>query len=384
MGRRLGRPDGPPPGTGGARGGRLFVGTWARAGSLDGCGSGVPASGRGGRPQVPGTGGAWEAVPCAAPSSPTLPWPRSRSCSPTATSCPTSPSAAPCARRAAGAQVDPLLPGPTDAHGAVGGRRTTSACSRRGRGSASCGTPSCTPRPPSSTTRWRWWARPTSIPGPSTSTWRSWPTSSTRRRARGGRPAAGTLGAGRGDRPRHPGAAALVRSAAGGHGGAAPLLALESLGTHGPSRPHRQAVRAPGRLPRPELAHPQGGPLRAGGPNGAGKTTLLRILAGEDAADAGDVHRSGGLTVGYLPQEVESIREGTVLRVVLDGAAEIVGVEHRLRHLEGELAALTPGIREALTAAYGDLRHRFEVLGGPRGGESPRHPLRPGRGGGTL
>ncbi|HET9300049.1 MAG TPA: ABC-F family ATP-binding cassette domain-containing protein [Candidatus Polarisedimenticolaceae bacterium] len=111
---------------------------------------------------------------------------------------------------------------------------------------------------------------------------------------------------------------------------------------------------------------PRGARFGLVGPNGAGKTTLLRILAGEDAPDAGDVHRSGGLTVGYLPQEVESIREGTVLRVVLDGAAEIVEVERRLRHLETELAAVTAGDPrgEALTAAYGDLRHRFEVLGG--------------------
>ena len=78
------------------------------------------------------------------------------------------------------------------------------------------------------------------------------------------------------------------------------------------------------------------------------------------------MHRTGGLTIGYLPQEVETIREGTVLRVVLEGAAEIVDVERRLRVLEAELTAARPGDprTEALTATYGDLRHRFEVLGG--------------------
>jgi ATPase subunit of ABC transporter with duplicated ATPase domains len=51
---------------------------------------------------------------------------------------------------------------------------------------------------------------------------------------------------------------------------------------------------------------------------------------------------------------------------VLEGAAEIGKVERRLRHLEAELAAVVPGDPrgEALTATYGDLRHRFEVLGG--------------------
>src|SRR4029450_10627293 len=107
---------------------------------------------------------------------------------------------------------------------------------------------------------------------------------------------------------------------------------------------------------------PKGARFGLVGPNGAGKTTLLRILAGEESADAGEVHRSGGLTVGYLPQEVESIREGTVLGVVLDGAAEIVEVERRLRRLAAVTAGDPRG--EALTANYGDLRHRFEVLGG--------------------
>jgi ATP-binding cassette subfamily F protein 3 len=111
---------------------------------------------------------------------------------------------------------------------------------------------------------------------------------------------------------------------------------------------------------------PRGARFGLVGPNGAGKTTLLRILAGEELPDEGDVHRTGGLTIGYLPQEVETIREGTVLRVVLEGAAEIVDVERRLRVLEAELTAARPGDprTEALTATYGDLRHRFEVLGG--------------------
>ncbi|HEX5041771.1 MAG TPA: ATP-binding cassette domain-containing protein, partial [Candidatus Polarisedimenticolaceae bacterium] len=43
---------------------------------------------------------------------------------------------------------------------------------------------------------------------------------------------------------------------------------------------------------------PRGARFGLVGPNGAGKTTLLRILSGEDAPDGGEVHRSGGLTVG--------------------------------------------------------------------------------------
>ena len=39
------------------------------------------------------------------------------------------------------------------------------------------------------------------------------------------------------------------------------------------------------------------------GPNGAGKTTLLNILAGEDEADSGTVHRRKGLRMAMVPQD---------------------------------------------------------------------------------
>lgn len=38
------------------------------------------------------------------------------------------------------------------------------------------------------------------------------------------------------------------------------------------------------------------------GPNGAGKTTLLKMLIGEFEQSSGDIIRSRGLTIGYLPQ----------------------------------------------------------------------------------
>ena len=104
------------------------------------------------------------------------------------------------------------------------------------------------------------------------------------------------------------------------------------------------------------------------GPNGAGKTTLLRILSGDDAPDAGAIHSSGMVRVGYLPQEVETVGEGSVLATVLDGFAEIRLMEEQLEAQEHALAALRPDdpTLAKLTAAYGDLRHRFETMGGDR------------------
>ena len=104
------------------------------------------------------------------------------------------------------------------------------------------------------------------------------------------------------------------------------------------------------------------------GPNGAGKTTILRILAGEDAQDTGEIHRSGTVRIGYLPQEVETVGEGSVLATVLGGFAELRLMEEQLEAYEHKLAALRPDDSDLskLTTAYGELRHRFEMMGGDR------------------
>src|SRR5262245_45628163 len=104
------------------------------------------------------------------------------------------------------------------------------------------------------------------------------------------------------------------------------------------------------------------------GPNGAGKTTLLRILSGEDTQDEGEIHRTGTVRVGYLAQDVETVDGGSVLATVLDGFGEIRRMEEQLESLEHRMAARKAGDAELdkLQTAYGDLRHRFESLGGDR------------------
>ncbi|RME53188.1 MAG: ABC transporter ATP-binding protein, partial [Caldilineae bacterium] len=49
------------------------------------------------------------------------------------------------------------------------------------------------------------------------------------------------------------------------------------------------------------------------GVNGSGKTTLLRIIAGEEAPDAGQVTVWGGVRVELLPQEPHLDEDATVL-----------------------------------------------------------------------
>ena len=96
------------------------------------------------------------------------------------------------------------------------------------------------------------------------------------------------------------------------------------------------------------------------GPNGAGKTTLLRLLAGEDEPDAGTVTRAGEVQIGYARQDVTVIRGQRVLDAVVQGAADIIEAERRLRMLEQQMTTTAAGpALDALMLRYGTLHDRF-------------------------
>jgi len=73
------------------------------------------------------------------------------------------------------------------------------------------------------------------------------------------------------------------------------------------------------------------------GPNGAGKTTLLRLLVGDLAPDAGEIHRGSNVEIAYFDQQREQLDpERTVVDTVADGndTVTIAGVS---RHVHGYL-----------------------------------------------
>jgi ATP-binding cassette, subfamily F, member 3 len=100
------------------------------------------------------------------------------------------------------------------------------------------------------------------------------------------------------------------------------------------------------------------------GNNGAGKTTLIEILMGEQAPDAGEIHRPKDVRIGYLPQELTEISQGSVLDTVLGGASEVRALEHKLTELTELLGTTTGAEHDRVLAEFGDAQHRFEDLGG--------------------
>ncbi|MBI2560983.1 MAG: ABC-F family ATP-binding cassette domain-containing protein, partial [candidate division NC10 bacterium] len=100
------------------------------------------------------------------------------------------------------------------------------------------------------------------------------------------------------------------------------------------------------------------------GPNGAGKTTLCRILTGQMEVDSGQVRRAKSATIGYLPQEIATAGDGTVLGHLLAGFPEIERLEAEMELLAAEMAEVENGASEDLMRRYGDLQHQHEALGG--------------------
>lgn len=74
------------------------------------------------------------------------------------------------------------------------------------------------------------------------------------------------------------------------------------------------------------------------GKNGAGKSTMLKALAGIQALDAGSVSYPSGLTVGYLPQDMDFISGRTVWEETESSFGKSLEMKARIEEINYQLA----------------------------------------------
>ncbi|MFY7998595.1 MAG: ABC-F family ATP-binding cassette domain-containing protein, partial [Candidatus Kapaibacteriota bacterium] len=103
------------------------------------------------------------------------------------------------------------------------------------------------------------------------------------------------------------------------------------------------------------------------GKNGAGKTTLLKILAGIQEAEGGALHKSSGLTIGYLPQDGITQAGRTVYDETASAFADILNLEDRIHAISDELESRSDHDSpeyEALLHELSDANDRFALSDG--------------------
>ena len=100
------------------------------------------------------------------------------------------------------------------------------------------------------------------------------------------------------------------------------------------------------------------------GPNGAGKSTILRLIIGQLVPDKGQVSKTKGLRIGYLPQEPILDGELTVLEQMEAGLEHTLKIQQKLHKSAEQMSSLSGPALKAKMREYDKLLHQFETAGG--------------------
>lgn len=107
------------------------------------------------------------------------------------------------------------------------------------------------------------------------------------------------------------------------------------------------------------------------GTNGSGKSTLLRMIAGLEPIDGGELWRSSGSKIIYLPQQPEMDDDRTVLEQIIAAAGEKMRLIQEYEKLSDQMAQGDPGdwmarlsvVTEKIEAANAwDLESQSKVI----------------------
>lgn len=102
------------------------------------------------------------------------------------------------------------------------------------------------------------------------------------------------------------------------------------------------------------------------GKNGSGKSTLLKIIVGINRPTEGQVLKPSGLTIGYLPQQMEHAKDKTVYQEALTAFSHYFEMHDEMEKIQAELSEREDYESEGyhrLIVQYNDVSDRIHYYG---------------------